>query len=120
MLPNKLVVSKLTMRNTAALVILLVFECSVAVGKNHNSIPELLFNGNQYLKYMPSKSSDENSNTNKIEFEFRTVYPSGTLVILTGKHVRWNGHGNIMTVSLLRGYLRYSNMEYIYTYIFYI
>ena len=90
-----------------------------------SSIP-LKFDGKLFFKYIPSitvvddtskninnninnnnKNNINNNNNNKIEFRFRTLYPSGLFVLLTGQHIVRNGqHDDTLVVELIQGFLR--------------
>ena len=79
-----------------------------------SSIP-LKFNGKLFFKYIPSASvtdeeetfnnnNNNNNNNNKIDFRFRTLYPSGLFVLLTGQH-----KDEVLFVELVQGFLRWIN-----------
>ena len=66
-------------------------------------IAEILFNGDRFLKYTPSRLSDRQENINRIKLQFRTIHPTGALVFMLGSR------GDSLSLELVQGRLRYVN-----------
>ena len=61
----------------------------------------LYFSGDQYLFYSPSTQPVyEQTNINRIQLEFRTIHPSGILVVMGGKGK------DVLVLQLIQGRLR--------------
>ncbi|XP_066929132.1 contactin-associated protein-like 5 [Clytia hemisphaerica] len=97
---------------TAYVTILIIFHTVTMVMCNQQSKePIMKFNGEQDLTYLPSRRQVyQNPYVNKLEFKFRTIHPSGVLLVMSGIKLSVGSvrQGNVLGVYLVHGYLRYS------------
>ena len=80
----------------------------MAICNQQRQVPIVKFNGENYLTYIPSKwQVYQNLYVNKLEFKFRTIHPSGVLLLMSGNALSGIAQQkNVLGVHLVHGYLR--------------